>query len=192
VNGLVTAAALNPIGNVAALLGYNTSNAATFLWLLADFGGGTRYLAGNKRRLELPNAFLVGQAEGLCFVSRLRVFISNEHLSNPFATLPPRLYALNTGGWLPANTVLAARAKAGTLRFTAVPNPAQHKLHVERPTHEAASLTLHDLLGRTVLTVALLSGQHALDLDLTPLRAGQYLLRLQSAQGVATQQVLMQ
>ncbi|MBJ6110021.1 hypothetical protein JAO73_13445, partial [Hymenobacter sp. BT523] len=98
VNGLITAADLNPAGTGAALLGYNASTGATFLWLLSDFRGG-QYLKGNKRRIELPNALFIGQAEGLTFVDQYRVFISNEQV-NSIVTVPARLYALNTRPWL--------------------------------------------------------------------------------------------
>src|SRR5207302_1904875 len=72
-NGLVTAAALNANGSVAGLLGYNAQTAETFLWLLSGFRN-TNYLQGYRRRIELPSAALIGQAEGLCFVGRYRVF----------------------------------------------------------------------------------------------------------------------
>ena len=99
VKGLVTAAALNPAGTAAALLGYDARNGATFLWLLSDFAD-TRFFAGQARRLRLPNALRIGQAEGLCFVGPHRVFVSNERLARYFALVPQRLYALNLRRWL--------------------------------------------------------------------------------------------
>lgn len=187
VNGLVTAADLNPAGTTAALLGYNATNGTTFMWLLTGFQG-TGYLKANKRRIELPNALLIGQAEGLCFVSNTRVFLSNEQISNALLTVPPRLYALGLGGWLPT-TALAAKAAQPVGRFSAVPNPAQHTLHVERTTGEEASLLLQDMLGQVVLAVPLNGSQLTLDLDLSPVEAGQYVLRLQSAHGVVSQKL---
>ena len=114
------------------------------MWLLTGFQG-TSYFKANKRRLELPNALLIGQAEGLCFVRNSRVLLSNEMLSNILVTVPPRLYALGLGAWLPT-TPLAAKAGQPAGRFTAVPNPAQRTLHIERTTGEEASLLLQDLL----------------------------------------------
>jgi hypothetical protein len=186
-NGLVTAAALNPAGTTAALLGYNATNGTTFMWLLSGFQG-TGYFRANKRRIELPNALLIGQAEGLCFVKNARVFISNEQISNSLLTVPPRLYALGLGAWVPATT-LATQAARPAGRFTAVPNPAQHTLRVERTTGEEASLLLQDMLGQVVLAVPLVGGQLALDLDLSPVDAGQYVLKLQSAHGVVSQKI---
>ncbi|MGI4867668.1 MAG: T9SS type A sorting domain-containing protein [Janthinobacterium lividum] len=187
VNGLVTAADLNPTGTTAALLGYNATNGTTFMWLLSGFQG-TGYLKANKRRIELPNALLIGQAEGLCFVGRARVFISDEQISNAFLTVPPRLYALGLGAWLPT-TVLAAKSAQLAGRFTAVPNPAQHTVHIERTTGEEASLLVQDMLGQVVLAVPMLGNQLTLDLDLSPVDAGQYVLKLQSAHGVVSQKI---
>jgi len=187
VNGLVTAAALNPTGTTAALLGYNATNATTFMWLLTGFQG-TGYLKANKRRIELPSALLIGQAEGLCFVKNGRVFISNEQISNAFLTVPPRLYALGLGAWVPT-TALAAKAARPVGRFTAVPNPAQQTLHIARTTGEEASLLLQDMLGQVVLAVPLTGGQLTLDLDLSPIETGQYVLKLQSAHGVVSKKI---
>jgi hypothetical protein len=187
VNGLVTAAALNPAGTTVALLGYNTTNLTTFMWLLTGFQG-TGYLKANKRRIELPSALLIGQAEGLCFVKNGRVFISNEQISNPLLTVPPRLYALGLGAWVPTTT-LAAKVARPAGRFTAVPNPAQHTVRIERTTGEEASLLLQDMLGQVVMAVPLTGGQLKLDLDLTPVDTGQYVLKLQSAHGIVSQKL---
>jgi hypothetical protein len=187
VNGLVTAAALNPTGKVAGLLGYSAQNGSTFLWLLSGFQG-TDFLKANKRRLELPNAVYIGQAEGLCFVGRARVFLSNERLSNILVTVPQQLHALSLGSWLPA-TVLATKAASPASSFTAVPVPAEHALHLARTTKEAASVVMLDLMGRVVLAVPLPAGQLTLDLDLTEVAGGQYVLKMQSARGVVSQKI---
>jgi hypothetical protein len=186
-NGLVTAAALNPAGTTAVLLGYNVSNLSTFMWVLSGYQS-AGYFKANKRRIELPSPLLIGQAEGLCFVKNARVFISNEQVSNAFLTVPPRLYALGLGAWVPT-TALAAKAARPAGRFTAVPNPAQQSLRVERTTGEEASLLLQNMLGQVVLAVPLAGGQLTLDLDLSPVEAGQYVLKLQSAHGVVSQKL---
>ena len=98
VKGLITAAALNPAGTSAALLGY-TKTGRTFLWVLTDFSG-TNFLTGSRRRLKLPHALRLGQAEGLCFVSPSRVFISNERLAWHIPLVRQRLYALDLRRWL--------------------------------------------------------------------------------------------
>jgi len=96
--GLITAASLSPDGRTAALLGY-TKTGRVFLWLHTDFVG-TNYLAGRARRLRLPGALRIGQAEGLCFVGPNRVFISNERLVRHIALVKQHLYVLNLRRWL--------------------------------------------------------------------------------------------
>ena len=111
--------------------------------MLSDFRNG-QYLRGNKRRIELPNAFLIGQAEGLTFVGRYRVFLSNERLTN-IITIPQRLYALNTSTWL-APSIPTATTAAASLDFVIAPNPARQTIRIAR-TNSAEALRL-TLLGR--------------------------------------------
>ena len=181
-NGLITAAGLNPTGRGAALLGYTPSTGATFVWLLSDFTT-THYFQGNKRRIELPNALLIGQAEGLCFVGAYRVFVSNERLNSP-VVVPQRLYALNTSAWLAPllPTATAAQADAG---FSIYPNPARHTFRIERPPSGAAlRLVLQDLQGRVVATETLPAGSStAPEMPVAQLSAGLYVLRVESAAG---------
>ena len=96
--GLITAAALSPDERTAALLGY-TKNGRVFLWLLTDFAS-TDYLSARARRLRLPNALRLGQAEGLCFTGPARIFISNERLVRRVALVRQHLYRLNLLRWL--------------------------------------------------------------------------------------------
>ncbi|MFD1874673.1 T9SS type A sorting domain-containing protein [Hymenobacter bucti] len=192
VNGLVTAAARNPAGTVTGLLGYNARDGATFVWLLSGYRG-TGVLQANKRRIELPNALLIGQAEGLCFVGNTRAFVSNERFSNILVNIPPQLYTLRLGNWLPATTLAAKNAAAaGKVIFSAVPNPTTHLLRVTRTSSEAARLVVYDLLGRVVLTESLPAGRLTSNLDLGAVGAGQYSLQLESARGVFSQKVVVQ
>ncbi|MVN77089.1 T9SS type A sorting domain-containing protein [Hymenobacter sp. HMF4947] len=192
VNGLVTAADINATGTVAALLGYNASDTSTFMWLLSGFTG-THFLQANKRRIELPSALEIGQAEGLTFVSRSRVFISNERISNFLFTVPQQLYALSTSVWL-APTVLATAAPQAAVSFTVVPNPAHHTLHIERTTGvgAATSLLLQDLQGRTVLTTTLAANRLAQDVDISAIATGVYVVKIKSPQGSFSQKIAVQ
>ena len=182
VNGLITAADLNPTGTGAALLGYNASTGATFMWLLSDFRGG-QYLKGNKRRIELPNALFIGQAEGLTFVDQYRVFLSNEQVTS-IVTVPARLYALNTRPWL-APAVPTATAPMHASYFTVAPNPASQTLRIERAGGFAGELALElrDLQGRAVAKGRLLAGAPAQELAVAALAAGLYVLQVSSTAG---------
>lgn len=191
VNGLVTAAARNAAGSVVGLLGYNAHDGATFVWLLSGYQG-TGFLQANKRRIELPNALLIGQAEGLCFVGNTRAFVSNERFSNIVVNIPPQLYTLRLSNLLPASVLATKHAAAGKVVLGAVPNPATHTLRVTRTSSEAARLVLYDLLGRAVLTEALPAGRLTSSLDLGAVGAGQYSLQLESSRGVFSQKVLVQ
>lgn len=188
-NGLITAADLNAAGTGAGLLGYNSSTGATFLWLLSDFRNG-QFLRGNKRRIELPNALFIGQAEGLTFVDQYRVFLSNERITS-LITVPQRLYALNTRPWLaPAGlpTVTTAATVAG---FSIAPNPARQAIRVERAAGPAGALalTLLDMQGRPAATANMAAGSAAQALDVSALAAGLYLLKIESAGGIFSQKI---
>ena len=193
VNGLVTAADLNAAGTGAGLLGYNTATGATFLWLLWDFQG-NQFLQGNKRRIELPNALSIGQAEGLSFIDRYRVFISNERLATPLFTVPQRLYALSTSRWLaPAVPTGTAARRGRTGGFVVVPNPAGPTLRVERadgPAGELA-LTLQDLQGRAVSTARLPTAHASAEIDVSQVAAGLYLLKIESDAGVFSRKIVV-
>jgi hypothetical protein len=187
-NGLITAADLNAAGTGAGLLGYNSSNGTTFLWLLSDFRNG-QFLRGNKRRIELPNALFIGQAEGLTFVDQYRVFLSNERIVN-IITVPQRLYALNTRPWL-APATPTATAKAALAGISVTPNPARQTIRVERTAATAGplALTLLDMQGRVALSTKMPAGTAVQALDIAQVAAGLYLLKVESTDGVFSQKV---
>ncbi|MGI4738304.1 MAG: T9SS type A sorting domain-containing protein [Janthinobacterium lividum] len=193
VNGLITAADLNATGTVAALLGYRTSDATSFVWLLSGFAG-TQYLQANKRRIELPSALEIGQAEGISFVGRNRVFISNERVANALFTVPQRLYALSLGPWVAAAPVLAAAGPRPAGGFAVAPNPAHRTLNLARTggVGSPASLVLQDLQGRTVLRATLLANNPAPSFDISAVAAGLYVAKITSAEGSFSQKVAVQ
>lgn len=77
-NYLVTAADKANGQNLVALLGYQSIGLGNhFMHLLTGFKEG-KYFNGNKRRIDLPNVFKIGQAEGICFRTSTYGYISNE------------------------------------------------------------------------------------------------------------------
>ncbi len=84
-NFLVTGADKAVGDNVIALLGYQvTGTASHFLFLLSDYTGGY-YFNGNKRKLNLPDVFVMAKAEGICFKNGHYGYISNERVvQSPF------------------------------------------------------------------------------------------------------------
>ncbi|OUJ74640.1 T9SS type A sorting domain-containing protein [Hymenobacter crusticola] len=191
VNGLITAADLNANGTEASLLGYNATNGTTFLWLLFDFPT-NGFLRGNKRRIELPNALSIGQAEGLAFTSRYQLLLSNEQVMVGAFTIPARLYELNAMQWLAPSTPTANKQPLES-SFTVFPNPADHTLWIRSADAFAAGtrLVLQDLHGRTVLARSLGPGRQE-QLDLQGIASGIYQLSVRSDKGVAFRKVIVQ
>lgn len=190
VNGLITAADINAAGTEAALLGYNHLNGSTFVWLLFDFPN-ARFLQGNKRRLELPNALFIGQAEGLTFASRYQLWLSNEQISTVI-TVPPRLYGLNASPWLAPATPTATRA-APAAGYSAYPDADGQTLWVQaenRPGGDA-TISLQDLQGRQVSTAAWPAGRLRQAVPLRDPDSGIYILRVEAKSGVFTRKVVV-
>lgn len=119
VSYLVTGADKSPGKNLVVLLGYTTSGFGNhYLHLLTDYSGGN-YFNGNKRRIDLPSALVMGQAEGISFKTATYGYISNEQfaalgikqklrsfdIGSYVGTIPSPLYIFTgTGNWdKPAN-----------------------------------------------------------------------------------------
>ena len=87
-NFLVTAADKAVGDTVVALLGYQvTGTASHFMFLLSGYTGGN-YFNGNKRKLNLPDVFVMGQAEGISFKNAHYGYISNERVMKTVAGIP--------------------------------------------------------------------------------------------------------
>ena len=94
-NYLVTAAAKAMGKNVVILLGYQNSGTGNhFMHVLSAYNGG-HYFNGNKRRIDLPDVFVMGQAEGICLKNGSEGYISNEKFIRVMAgvsfTVTPKL-----------------------------------------------------------------------------------------------------
>ena len=77
-NFLVTGADETPAKGAVALIGYQNSGFGNhYLELLSDFYDGY-YFNGNKRKISLPNAAIMGQSEGITFRNETYGYISNE------------------------------------------------------------------------------------------------------------------
>jgi hypothetical protein len=98
---LVTAADKAPGKDIIVLLGYqNTGFRNHFMHILSDYSGGY-YFNGNKRRIDLPDATGMGQAEGIAFNNDSYGYISNERLSTVLFTVTQKLRSFNLGDFLP-------------------------------------------------------------------------------------------
>ncbi len=77
-NYLVTAADKVAGQNIVVLLGYqSTGTARHFIHILSDYKADS-FFTGNKRRIDLPDATVMGQGEGIIFRNGKYGYISNE------------------------------------------------------------------------------------------------------------------
>jgi hypothetical protein len=85
-------------------------------------------------------------------------------------------------------TATVAAALAG---ISIAPNPARQTIRIERAAGPAGelALTLLDMQGRTALTATMPSGSAVQALDVAPLTAGLYLLKIESADGTFSQKI---
>jgi hypothetical protein len=77
-NYLVTAADKVTGQNIIVLLGYQNSGTGNhYLHILSDYKADS-FFSGNKRKIDLPDATIMGQSEGITFRSGKYGYISNE------------------------------------------------------------------------------------------------------------------
>lgn len=101
---LVTAVNKAPGQSPIALLGYQNSIPGNhFLELLTGYHDGY-YFNGNKRKINLPDATVMGQAEGIAFRNSIYGYISNEKFvrtAGPFTiTVEQKLRSFNIGNFI--------------------------------------------------------------------------------------------
>src|SRR5258706_2571045 len=102
---LVTAADKAVGQEIIALLGYQNSGLGShFIHLLTDYSIG-RSFNGNKRKINLPDASVMGQAEGITFRNGTYGYISNEKFVRTVGpvtvTVNQKLRSFNTSSFIP-------------------------------------------------------------------------------------------
>lgn len=103
---LVTGADKVPGTDLVVLLGHQNGIPANhYMHLLSEYSG-ELYFNGNKRKISLPDASYMGQAEGIAFLTKSYGFISSERVSGEFNGIPititPKLFTFNITEFLPA------------------------------------------------------------------------------------------
>jgi hypothetical protein len=97
---LVTGATQTPKKEITALLGYDNSLFKNhYLHILSGYSNG-KFFNGNKRKINLPNATYMGQAEGITFRNDTYGYISNEKVSS-FTN--QKLFSFDIGHFVPSN-----------------------------------------------------------------------------------------
>lgn len=103
-NYLVTAADKALGQQTIALLGYQASGTGNhYIHLLNDYSGGN-YFNGNKRKINLPDATVMGQGEGITFRNATYGYISNEQFQYPVGsntvTVTPKLRSFDVNSFI--------------------------------------------------------------------------------------------
>jgi hypothetical protein len=100
--GYLVTGADKPAGqNIVALLGYQASGTANhFMHLLSDYSNGN-YFNGNKPRIDLPDATVMGQAEGIAFRNATYGYLSNEKFTVGPLTVNQRLRSFDVSNFIP-------------------------------------------------------------------------------------------
>ena len=116
-----------------------------------------------------------GRLRAICVSPQGRIYVSTSNRDgrgNPTAS-DDRILVLENRAYVLATT--NARAAA----FQLWPNPAQQTvtLHLPSSSSSTTTATLHDDLGRVVRTADFAAGQNDLQVSLTGLRAGMYVMR---------------
>ncbi|ANE53116.1 hypothetical protein SY85_24230 [Flavisolibacter tropicus] len=91
---------------VIVLIGYNNTGLGPhYLYILSDYNNG-KFFNGNKRKIELPNATVIGQAEGITFRNQTYGYVSNEQFSINIGpttfTISPKLWSFDLTQFIPA------------------------------------------------------------------------------------------
>ncbi|GEO07842.1 hypothetical protein SAE01_03380 [Segetibacter aerophilus] len=108
---VVTGASKSPGQDIIVLLGYfPKAPGKHFMHILSGYSGGT-YFNGNKRKLNLPDALQMGQAEGITFTNGSYGYISNERLSAGPFTIQQKLRSFDISNFVTISSKASASAR---------------------------------------------------------------------------------
>ncbi len=171
-DGLITGADISPDGKLVALLGYDLRGIPkTFAWLLWDWQPGSDSLfTGNKRRIELGLAFVVGQAEGIGFDGNRTGYITNERtISNGITFVDESVRWFDFKQFVPESS--STTEPEAVRDFQVFPNPFSQAVHFQFFENKKPDLIrVMNQVGQVVLVL----NQVAETLDMSQLPAGLY------------------
>ena len=149
---LVTGADKVPGTDLVVLLGYQNGIPANhYLHLLSEYSGGL-YFNGNKRKISLPDASFMGQAEGITVLTKSYGYISSERVAGEvngeIQIITPKLFTFNITAFLPA-IVLPLELKQFEVRKKNGANRLQW--HFVAPVKEVAVQYSSDRITFTTL-----------------------------------------
>jgi hypothetical protein len=175
--------------NQLMLLGYkNSGTAECSLWYIYDFDNtDSIFIKGNKRKINMGDALLVGQIEGVCFVDSSHGFASNERF-NPIAPIDisQKLYEFNTLAWYPYALNTGTQqiiAQQSSLHCSA----SSHQIDVYFDAKEAEQLfvSIYSGKGKKIRSKSFhcMAGSQHLQVDNLELSSGIYYVILQQEDG---------
>lgn len=176
--------------NQLMLLGYkNSGTAECALWFVYDFDQtDSIFFKGNKRKINIGDAIVLGQLEGVCFVDSSGGFASNEHF-NPIApvNVVQKLYGFQTTNWFPysLNTEIPSILSDSLNFYVKVQDNAIH-IYFTLFEKEHMYVTLYSHKGRKIRekNYQLLPGKQHLSLENVEISDGIYYVLVQNGQGL--------
>lgn len=171
------------------LLGYkNSGTAEASLWYIYDFDNtDSIFIKGNKRKINVGDALLVGQIEGICFADSSHGFASNERF-NPIAPvdISQKLYQFSTLSWYPyAQNTPTQNISVASTGLQCSASARQIDLYFGLATEQQVEVSIYSQKGKKIRArnVRCSAGPQHLQIDNLDLSPGIYYVILQQQSG---------
>lgn len=189
VRTLITGAAItqdNAGQPLVTLLGYDVSTFTNCLWLLWDMKSMQRVWSGNKRRLELPGVFSMGQTESVAYKNLNTVYVGNERQS----PINQSVVQVSLGNMQSIITTLTGATAKPELVVS--PNPAQQRVVMEHSLNAECYVEVLNANGQLVYKSTLAAGNHKLDLDTSSWPLGKYYVSISAGSAKLNRAFILQ
>jgi len=159
VDGLITDASINDKGHIV-LLGYkkiSTYDYSCFIWIFYGYPN-QYYFNGNKQRVEIGKAIVVGQTEGIILKNDDSGWFSSEKISSGPFTIPPLLHYFNFHSFFSVSSLNEEYPDHNNSRFTVYPNRFDGQLTVDNGMKSESEYLMSNIFGQIVLKGKLYEG----------------------------------
>ncbi len=171
------------------LIGYkSTGTAECALWYIYDFGQTDSFFTyGNKRKIGIGDALLLGQVESICFADSSGGFAGNERF-NPIAPvdISQKLYRFNTETWYPyATNTSTEQAQSFVSDMIVVPSSQSISIKFYLLRSDVVHISIFTNKGKKVRekSFQLNSGLQQITIENLALSNGMYYVLLQNSKG---------